>query len=218
MGARVEEFSEDSIIVKEGDSLRRMYVVLEGKVILYSNYNTENEYIIGACSKGHAFGELSLFTDTPYKYTAVAYNDAKVAWFEKNNLDSFIKGYPDYAMHLFETISKSFMLLYKDLEMAMDEINYLRQLNANSAENTVINTSSSKTTDAAKPSEDSTQSSAKDSVPLSFEVPTPIGTTDSDISTSAAPAPSSTLDYETVREELAKSVYGMGEYHIKRNK
>lgn len=126
MGARMEEFEADTVIIKEDNPSSKMYIVLEGKVILYRNYGKDNEYIIGACNKGKTFGEMNILTNFPSLYTAVAFTNVKLAWFEKSNLDSFIKGYPDNALQLLESIAKSYVLLGKNLEMAIDEIDSLR--------------------------------------------------------------------------------------------
>jgi len=129
MGARMEEYQDDAVIISEGDTKNRMYIVLEGDVILYNNYKSSDEYIIGVVKKGASFGEISLLTGNPYPYTAIAYGPVKVAWFEKNNLTSFINGYPDYAMQLFENTSKTFLLLTQNLKLAIEEINTLRRAN-----------------------------------------------------------------------------------------
>lgn len=128
MGARSEDYKTDEIIMKEGDANNnRMYIVLEGEVVLYRNYGQSDEYLIGICGKGKTFGEMNLFKTGSTMFTAVAYTDAKVAWFEKYNLENFIIGYPSYAMQMIENLSKSFLLLEKNLEWAINEINSLRE-------------------------------------------------------------------------------------------
>lgn len=125
MGTKIEEFQSDSIIFSENSENQKMYIVLEGQVILYRGYGTDDEYVLGACSKGATFGELNIFTSDPSLYTAVAFTDVKLAGFQKSTLDSFIKNYPDSTIRLLENISKSYALLGKNLQMAIEEINFL---------------------------------------------------------------------------------------------
>lgn len=132
MGARIEEYTSDEVIIKEGTRSNKMYIVLEGKVILYKNYGTADEYVIGACGHSKTFGEMNLFCEEPSIYTAVAFTDVKLAWFERNNLYSFIKSYPDSTQNLLENIAKSYSLLSKNLQMALEELNMLRNMQANS--------------------------------------------------------------------------------------
>ena len=136
--ARLKEFASDSMILKEDTICTKMFIVVEGKVILYKNYGTEDEYVIGVCSKSKTFGEMNLFTNEPSFYTAVAFTDVKLACFEKENLSQFIKEYPDSTMNLLENIAKSYMLISKNLQMAIDEINALRQEQIRYMENTDI--------------------------------------------------------------------------------
>jgi len=138
MGARMESYSMDSVIFKEGEMCKKMFIILEGQVVLYHNYKKDDEYILGACGKGKTFGEMNLFTKEPCLYTAVAFSDVKLAWFERNNLDSFIKGYPEDAINLFEKLAKSYTLLGKNLQMAIEEIEYLKyRMDAESKENSI---------------------------------------------------------------------------------
>lgn len=127
MAGRVEEYLENEIIYKQDANCKKMYIVLEGSVVLYRNFNTPKEYVIGACGKGKTFGEMNLFTTDKCLYTAVAFTDVKLAWFEKNNLASFISGYPEEAMKLLDKIGKCYTLLGTNLKMAIDEINVLSE-------------------------------------------------------------------------------------------
>lgn len=129
MGARAEEFKSETVIMHEGSNVdHRMYIVLDGEVIVYRNYGKSDEYLIGVFGKGKTFGEMNLFSSGPTLFTAVAYTDVKVAWFERNNLENFIKNYPENAMQMIENLSRSFILMEKNLEMAINEINELRKL------------------------------------------------------------------------------------------
>ena len=127
MAARTEVYESNRTIVEEGTMKHRMYVVLKGEVILYSNYGTEDEYIVGMCKKGKSFGEFNLFTDEAYPFTAIAYGDTQVTWFEKSNLDSFLFGHPELAMNMMERISHSYDNMARNLHRAIDEINVLKQ-------------------------------------------------------------------------------------------
>lgn len=127
MGARIEEYDNDTVIMKEGAvAEKRMYIILEGKVVLYRNYGTDDEYLIGICSKGNTFGEMNMFSDSPAIFTAVAYGYVKLAWVEKNNLESFLHGYPENAIQIIEKLAKSYVFLEKNLQLAINEISVLR--------------------------------------------------------------------------------------------
>lgn len=127
MGARLEEYEADTVILSEGaPSDHKMYIILEGEVILYRNYKKSDEYLIGIRGKGKTFGQMNMFTDEPNFFTIVAYSDVKLAWFEKSNLESFLFGYPSYAINLIEILSKTQSILERNLELAINEIEELR--------------------------------------------------------------------------------------------
>lgn len=122
MAARMVEYKEDEIILLEGKVDVQMYIVVKGAVALYSNYGTDDERVLGICGVNKLFGELGLLTGAPSPYTAVAYSDVQLAYFTKNNLMSFIKGYPDLAMKVLYNIAKMNELLSENLALLYKEI------------------------------------------------------------------------------------------------
>ena len=120
MGQQLD-FKEDEIILKEKSSGRHMYLILEGSVALYSNYGTSTEYLYGILSKGKTFGEIGLLNHEKSIYTVVAISPVKVALFSENELGSFIRGYPDYALGVMRSIAKMNQLFRINLEMVIEE-------------------------------------------------------------------------------------------------
>lgn len=125
MGARLENYKEDSIIIKEGATSKKIFVVLEGAVALYMNYGQEDEYLFGVVGKNKTFGEMGALSEASSIYTAVAFSDVKLAWFDERSLGIFFKEYPDYAINMVKNLSKSYMVLKNNLSMALEEVNYL---------------------------------------------------------------------------------------------
>lgn len=126
MGARLVDYKEDEIIISEGEISGKMFLVLEGQVTLYMNYGMENEYVIGVCGRGKVFGEMGLLIGEASLFTAVAFSDVKLAWFEKRNLEQFIIGYPSNAVGLMEKVARSNVLLKKNLDFALEEVGNLK--------------------------------------------------------------------------------------------
>lgn len=127
MAGRMEEYAEDSVIMREGIKNNKMYIVLEGSVILYMNYGKENEYVIGVRGKGKMFGEMSMLADEESMYTAVAFSDVKVAWFQYNNLDQFLNGYPGCAIDFLTNIAKNNALMRRQFSMLMEELDEISE-------------------------------------------------------------------------------------------
>lgn len=122
MAGRLEEFDEDFVILKEGKMNNKMYLILEGSVVLYMNYGKENEYVIGVRGKNKLFGEMSMLAEEECMYTVVAFTKVKVAWFQANNLNQFLNGYPGCAVDFLKNIAKNNSMLRRNFEMLMAEL------------------------------------------------------------------------------------------------
>ena len=127
MAGRLENYPEDHVIIKEGVKNNRMFVVLEGSVALYMNYGKKNEYVLGVCGKNKIFGEMSMLSKEESDYTAVAFTDAKVAWFQENNLNQFLAGYPNCAADFLKNIAKNNALMRKHMTLLMNEVDTLSE-------------------------------------------------------------------------------------------
>lgn len=121
------EFDEGAIIMREGSVDLQMYIVVEGVVSLHINYGKPDERVIGVCSSNKLFGEMGLLAGAPSPYTAVAFSKVKLAYFMKNNLKSFIKGYPDYAIKILYNIAKLSQILSENLHLSLQEIQGMKE-------------------------------------------------------------------------------------------
>lgn len=120
MGLQLD-YKEDDVILTEKSPSRLMYLILEGSVALYTNYGTSDEYLYGLLSKGKTFGEIGLLNHEESIYTAVAISPVKVAVFSENELGSFIRGYPDYALGVMRSIAKMNQIFRINLKMVTEE-------------------------------------------------------------------------------------------------
>jgi len=116
------KYNENDIILKEGKIDTKMYVVLKGTVVLYMNYGKDNEYVLGACGVGKVFGEMGLLCKEESMYTAVAFTDAEVMRFGRDNLEHFFTCYPKNAIGMMEKIARCNSLLKMNLDLAIDEM------------------------------------------------------------------------------------------------
>ena len=90
----MKKFSEDEIIIREGETYEEMYKIVSGRAALYLQYGTENEYLIGVLSDGKWFGEVSVLTGKPSPYSVVAISDIMVMRIGADRLESFISQNP----------------------------------------------------------------------------------------------------------------------------
>ena len=90
----MKKFSEDEVIIREGETYEEMYKIVSGRAALYLQYGTENEYLIGVLSDGKCFGEVSVLTGKPSPYSVVAISDIMVMRIGAGRFESFISQNP----------------------------------------------------------------------------------------------------------------------------
>jgi|GEM_PF-2630994 len=122
MAAQKLVYDDGEVVMREGIVYPHMYMVLRGKVILYSNYGTEAESVICICGVNRIFGELGPLAGAESIYTAVAYGDTLLAAFDESNLSIFCVEYPRYAMNVMRSLANMNLALGKNLDMANQEL------------------------------------------------------------------------------------------------
>ena len=96
----MKKFSEDEVIIREGETYEEMYKIVSGRAALYLQYGTENEYLIGVLSDGKCFGEVSVLTGKPSPYSVVAISDIMVMRIGAGRFESFISQNPNSIVML----------------------------------------------------------------------------------------------------------------------
>lgn len=117
-----KKYSEDEIVIKQGEMQKCLYKVMSGSFALYYNYGMENEYLVGILSPPSFFGEMMVLTDRPSDYTVVAVNDASLLCIPESCFDSFIENNPKNAVVIIKTMAKSMSMLNMNMNMLVDEI------------------------------------------------------------------------------------------------
>ena len=92
----IENFHEGDVIFHDGEeSNGNMYVVLEGSVGVYKNYEEPGEICIVDLPVGEFFGEMALFLGMGRTATIVAKNDVKLYRFDRKSTLDFINCEPE---------------------------------------------------------------------------------------------------------------------------
>ena len=89
--------------------------------MIYHDYGTENEYLIGISAQDKCFGEYGCFSGNPSTYTALANEDTIVMEIPKSDLHHFISLNPRNAEEIFGSMAKQIAMLSKNIEMLRNE-------------------------------------------------------------------------------------------------
>ena len=118
----MKKFSEDEVIIREGETYEEMYKIVSGRAALYLQYGTENEYLIGVLSDGNCFGEVSVLTGKPSPYSVVAISDIMVMRIGADRFESFISQNPRNTAEIMKNMANSIVMLKANVGMMSEEL------------------------------------------------------------------------------------------------
>ena len=99
----VRTFPRNSILINEGDVGDALYVLLSGRVKVYSSNEAGREFIIDFHGPGEYVGEMSL-DGAPRSASVITVEPTTCAVVSRAQFRDFILRHPDFAMHLIERL------------------------------------------------------------------------------------------------------------------
>jgi CRP-like cAMP-binding protein len=103
----IRRFSKKESIFQEGDLPRRLYYVQSGKVKLVKSNEEGKEYILNILNEGDFFGHIALLQGEEYTESAVAMEDAEVAFIPKEDFLLLLYGNPDFSAHFIKLLTNN---------------------------------------------------------------------------------------------------------------
>lgn len=103
-----ERYSSGEILFTEGSAADRCYIVLEGRVEVWRDYDETKPSLLGIHGPGHFFGELALLDELPRSATVVARENARVLFLYREDFRNLIRSHSSIALSVM--VSISFML------------------------------------------------------------------------------------------------------------
>lgn len=107
----VEEFPAGSVIINEGESGNRMYIVVKGKV----NISLKNRNI-GSVLPGEIVGEMALLNSDVRSATATAQTECHLALIDQSSFKLLLKHVPDFALHVVTVLATRLQGAYQMVE------------------------------------------------------------------------------------------------------
>ena len=120
--AKMQKFSADEVIIREGEAYQEMYKIVYGSVAIYIRYGEKEEHLIGIYSKGKCFGEVHVLSDEPSIYTVVAFDEVLLMSITKDTLEDFIRNNPRNAIDIMQNMVHTNMLMQKNISLLLDDI------------------------------------------------------------------------------------------------
>ena len=99
----VRTFTRNAVLINEGDVGDALYVLLSGRVKVYSSNEAGREFVIDFHGPGEYVGEMSL-DGAPRSASVMTVEPTTCAVVNRAQFRDFILAHPDFAMHLIERL------------------------------------------------------------------------------------------------------------------
>lgn len=104
-------YEKGEVIFFENDSVKKLYLLVNGKVKLSMLSVDGKEKVLTILQEGDIFGELSLFDEDPHPLTAEVMDDARLLIIPWDEMEKMIIDRPSLAIKIIEALSKKTRLL-----------------------------------------------------------------------------------------------------------
>ena len=119
--AKIQKFSADEVILREGETNEAVYKIIAGSAVCWFKYGTDDEYVLVSLSDGECFGEYSVLTGNPSIYTVVAFSDMVVMKITQDDLISFTEANAKNAIEIMSNMARMMSVLAMNIDMIRSE-------------------------------------------------------------------------------------------------
>lgn len=99
----VRHFPKNAVLINEGEHGDSLFIVLSGKVKVYTSNEAGKEFIIDFHGPGEYVGEMSL-DGAPRSASVMTIEPTSCAVVSRAHFREFILAHPDFALHLIEKL------------------------------------------------------------------------------------------------------------------
>ncbi|HSC97292.1 MAG TPA: Crp/Fnr family transcriptional regulator [Casimicrobiaceae bacterium] len=99
----IRAFPRNTVLINEGDVGDALYVLLSGRVKVYSSNEAGREFVIDFHGPGEYVGEMSL-DGAPRSASVMTVEPTTCAVVNRAQFRDFVLAHPDFAMHLIERL------------------------------------------------------------------------------------------------------------------
>lgn len=130
MSLSVKSFSNGEVIIKEGDSGKSIFRLVEGNADVYSDFETKDPFRLAVLKAGDYFGEMAIFEEYTRSATVVARGNVRVLEIAENELNDFMTENPDVIGELVNHLGNKVRTMTSDFNEAKVLLKNLREADA----------------------------------------------------------------------------------------
>lgn len=128
--AKSAKFPRQTMVITEGDETSSLYIMLSGKVRVFSSDDKSKEVTLLTQEPGSYFGEIALLSDEPRSASVVTLENTVCAVISKTDFINWLLNNPDVAINLLGVLSEKIRQLTDKVRlMALSNV-YERTVNA----------------------------------------------------------------------------------------
>ena len=121
--AKSVKFPKQAVIISEGDETSSLYIILSGKVRVFSSDEKSKEVTLLVQESGSYFGELALLADEPRSASVETLAKTICGIISKNDFKYWLTSHPDVAIGLLSDLSAKIRhLTEKVKQMALSNV------------------------------------------------------------------------------------------------
>lgn len=118
----VHSYPKNAVLINEGDVGDSLYIVISGRVKVYSSNAAGREVVIAFHGPGEYVGEMSL-DGSPRSASVVTLEPTTCAVVTRASFRQFILAYPDFALHLIEKLIERVRLTTENVKsLALSDV------------------------------------------------------------------------------------------------
>ncbi|WP_347987834.1 Crp/Fnr family transcriptional regulator [Methylomonas sp. AM2-LC] len=127
--AKEVKFRKQAIIITEGDETTSLYIILSGRVRVFSSDDKSKELTLLIQEAGSHFGELALLANEPFRSATVqALEQSICAMISKSDFINWLNTHPDVAISMLSVFSEKIRFLTEKVKQMALESAYERTI------------------------------------------------------------------------------------------
>jgi ATP/ADP translocase len=105
---KTETLKAGDIVVRPGEENRSIYLLISGRIEIYSHYGTPEQRMVFVSEAGGYWGFVPMFADSPPANTSVATEETEVLVLPQNQFQEILRVYPAIALNMLRMAAMRF--------------------------------------------------------------------------------------------------------------
>ncbi len=97
-------FSAGELLFSEGEPCRGLHIIARGKVRIFKTSVNGREQVLGVNAPGESVAELPVFDGGPYPASAIATEEAEIAFISQRDFHAYCLEHPEVALKVLSVV------------------------------------------------------------------------------------------------------------------